>query len=87
MYILNLCSFSWFDGLLVILFPRYSYAKQTKYTEAIMDYTRVIELDPSNAHAYHNRGISYDKVGDFEKAIADFTKVRDQSPSAAGCNF
>ena len=40
-----------------------------------MDYTRVIELDPTNSHAYHNRGISYDKIGDFEKAIADFTKV------------
>lgn len=40
-----------------------------------MDYTRVIELDSNNAHAYHNRGISYDKIGDFEKAITDFTKV------------
>lgn len=24
--------------------------------------TQVIRLDPSNAHAYHNRGISYEKV-------------------------
>ena len=36
---------------------------------------QVIELDPTNTHAYHNRGISYDKIGDYEKAIADFTKV------------
>jgi hypothetical protein len=35
---------------------------------------QVIELDPRNSHAYHNRGISYDKMGRFDAAIADFTK-------------
>lgn len=34
------------------------------------DYSRVIVLDPTNAHAYHNRGISYDKKGQYEAAIA-----------------
>lgn len=36
---------------------------------------QVISLDPCNAHAYHNRGISYDKIGQYEKAIQDFQKV------------
>lgn len=40
---------------------------------------QVIELDPRNSHAYHNRGISYDKLGEFEKAISDFT-------TGAGCS-
>ncbi len=35
---------------------------------------QVIEIDPSNSHAYHNRGISYDKLAQFELAIADFSK-------------
>lgn len=35
---------------------------------------QVIELDPRNSHAYHNRGISYDKMGRFDAAIADFTQ-------------
>ena len=37
-------------------------------------HSQVIEIDPSNSHAYHNRGISYDKLGQFERAIADFSK-------------
>ena len=35
----------------------------------------MIKLDPGNSHAYHNRGISLDKLGHFDSAIADFTKV------------
>lgn len=46
------------------------------------DYSRVIALDPTNAHAYHNRGISHDKSGAYESAVADFSKVR-STPSAA----
>ena len=35
------------------------------YTSAIRDYTSVIEMDPTNTHAHHNRGISFDKNGNF----------------------
>ena len=51
-------------------------AKLERFEEAVEDYSRVIELDPTNSHAYHNRGISYDKIGLVDLAIADFTKVR-----------
>ena len=43
-------------------------------TECRLPTVQVIEIDPSNSHAYHNRGISYDKLGRFELAIADFSK-------------
>lgn len=43
--------------------------------EAIDDYSMVIEVDPLNAHAYHNRGILYDKLGMIDQALSDFTKV------------
>ena len=53
----------------------------------IKDYTAVIRLDPSNCHAYHNRGISYDKKGDFERAISDFTKVLELDKDNAHAYF
>ena len=35
--------------------------KLQKYEEAIRDYTAAIALDPANAFAYYNRGISRDR--------------------------
>ncbi len=46
-----------------------------RYNDAIKDYSAVITIEPSNSHAYHNRGTSYDKLGQSDKAIADFAKV------------
>lgn len=45
---------------------------------------QVISLDAKNAHAYHNRGISYDKTGQYEKAIQDFQKVLELNSKAFG---
>ena len=50
-------------------------ARLERYEEAVEDYSTVISLDPHNSHAFHNRGISLDKLGHFDAAIADFTKV------------
>ena len=36
--------------------------KLTRYEEAILDYDKAIELDPSYAVAYYNRGISKKKL-------------------------
>lgn len=51
------------------------------------DYSRVIALDPGNAHAYHNRGISYDKKGLYEAAIAGECggKGGEEKGSLRGC--
>ena len=53
------------------------------YTSAIRDYTSVIEMDPTNTHAHHNRGISFDKNGNFQAAITDFTKVLEHDSTNA----
>jgi tetratricopeptide (TPR) repeat protein len=53
----------------------YILAKLERYAEAVEDYTMVLRYDPRSVHAYHNRGISYDKLGLIDLAIADFTKV------------
>jgi len=39
--------------------------------EAILDYTKAIEINPNDADAYYNRGISKAKSGDREGAILD----------------
>src|SRR5262249_35167700 len=43
--------------------------------QAIADYSKVIELDPKYALAYHNRGLAYEKKGDTDHAVADYRKV------------
>ncbi len=43
------------------------------FASAIRDYTKALQIDPSNAYAFYNRGISHDRNGDFNRAIDDFT--------------
>lgn len=45
------------------------------FSSAIRDYTRALEVDPTNAYAFYNRGISHDRNGDFAEAIVDFTSA------------
>lgn len=64
-----------------------THPRQGRYNEAICDYNAVIELDANNTHAFHNRGISYDKLGMFEEAIKDFSKVLDLDPTNVNAYF
>jgi len=63
------------------------------FTEAVNDYTRVLNIEPTNTHALYNRAISYDKISKLNEAIADFTKIIDLEPMNAnaylnrGCCF
>lgn len=41
-----------------------------EYEQAVRDYGAAIALDPTNAYAYYNRGITEDKLADFKGAIA-----------------
>ena len=40
------------------------------FPRACADFTRVLELDGSNANAYFNRGSTHDSLGAYDKAIA-----------------
>ena len=42
---------------------------------AIADYTKVIELDETNAAAYSNRAYTYRQTGAFAKALADLERA------------
>jgi len=45
------------------------------YKQAITDYDKTVELNPSNIGAFSNRGITYAKLGEYQKAINDFNEV------------
>ncbi len=45
------------------------------YDEAIKDYDKAIEIDPSNSTALNNRGYTYNLMEDYENAVKDFEKA------------
>lgn len=52
----------------------YCYAKLGMFEEAIEDYSQVIEIDSKNIHALHNRGISFERIGEYN-AVRSTTKI------------
>lgn len=44
------------------------------FTEAIVDYTRAIDIEPSHA-CYCNRGLCYSKLEDYDSAIRDLSEA------------
>ena len=42
---------------------------------AIADYTRAIELNPTDAEAYHGRGIAHAAKGNYDEAIKDYDRA------------
>ena len=53
----------------------YCSAKLEKFDAAVADYTEALRLDPTNAHALHNRGISLDRLGRDDEAARDFERA------------
>jgi tetratricopeptide (TPR) repeat protein len=46
-----------------------------KYDEAIVDFTRSIELNPKDSNVFAFRGDAFFKKADYDKALADYKKV------------
>ena len=55
----------------------YCSAKLEKFDAAVADYTEALRLDPANAHALHNRGISLDRLGRDDEAARDFERAHE----------
>jgi tetratricopeptide (TPR) repeat protein len=60
-----------------------SHRSAKRHEEAIADFTRAVELDPSNARAFGNRGATYGRMERYEEGIADFTRAVELDPSRA----
>ena len=63
-----------------IVQPRLLHDKIGDYEAAISDYTSSLRLEPHNAFAFYNRGISRDRAGNFEEAYDDFSKAIAEVP-------
>ena len=50
---------------------------------AVADYTQAIEIDPNNAVAFYNRGLTWIRKGDDQRAIADFDEAIRLDPKNA----
>jgi len=50
-----------------------AYLHTKRYDEALVDFTRGIELDASNIRSYNNRGNTWAHKKDFEAAIRDYS--------------
>ena len=61
-----------------------TYLNLGKYSEALEDANKSIELDDSNVKAYHRRGTANMKLENFDAAIRDYEKVCLLSFSASG---
>jgi len=61
--------------------------KQGSFDQAIVDYTRAIDINPNLAKAYNNRGVAYAREGSLPRAIADFTMaIANNLKDAEACN-
>lgn len=56
---------------------------QGKYNEAIQAFNQAIQLDPTDAVAYNNRGVAYGELEYNEQEIEDCTKAIELNPKLA----
>jgi tetratricopeptide (TPR) repeat protein len=69
------------------LFKGALHAIKEREDEAIIEYSKAIEIHPGFAMAYRTRGLSYIKTRRIDLAIADLTKAIEISPGLASAYF
>jgi len=77
-----LISWTWF----FLLIENHSFLRD-EHGRTAADYDRLIELDPNNANAYHERGDFYYETDQYDKAIADYSRAIDLNPRHASAYF
>jgi tetratricopeptide (TPR) repeat protein/S1-C subfamily serine protease len=56
---------------------------EKNYPSEIDDLNQAIQLNPSDAEAYNNRGLAYLELKDYQAAIADFNQALEINPNSA----
>jgi tetratricopeptide (TPR) repeat protein len=53
----------------------------TRHKEAIVDFTRVLQIHPKSAHAYFRRAFAYKALGNYEDSANDFETAKAIAPN------
>ena len=56
-------------------------AKKLKYWEAILDFSKAIEIDPKDSFLYFWRGFAYESLEEYPNAIKDLKIAKELDPS------
>ena len=64
----------------------YNAGENKNWDEAIVCYSKAIELDPDYAMAYNNRGWAYNEKGEYERAKEDYRKACELGLTSA-CSY
>src|SRR6202030_3616382 len=57
-------------------------AQAAKYDEAVAEFTKAIELSPSDSRLYNDRGRVYRAMAKYTEAMADFDKAIQLAPKS-----
>ena len=60
-----------------------AFALKGQNDQAILDFTKVLEINSRYPQAYYNRGIVYSNKGQYDRAISDFSKALEINPRLA----
>ncbi len=58
-----------------------AYGNKGNHDQAILEYTKAIELEPNYAEAYNNLGSAYGNKGNYDQAILEYTKAIELNPN------
>ena len=61
----------------------FAYCQIGQYDQAILDFSKAIEINPQLAHAYNNRGAAYLYKAQYDQAILDLSKAIEINPRLA----
>lgn len=73
--VLSIASIEYPDETEIYLLRGDYYSILNQGAFAIIDYSKVIELDPDLAEVYYKRGSAYEEIRDYEKALSDYEKL------------
>ena len=64
-----------------------TYSKKGNYREAIREYDKAIQVNPSYTAAYYNRSVAYTKTKKYDRAIDDCNKALQLDPNHANSYY
>ena len=63
------------------------YQKQGKFPQALIEFNKIIDINPNLSQGYKSRGYLFYKLGKLDEAISDFNQVCRIDPTDAGSYF